>query len=331
MRRTTLAFTAVVVALSTSGCDMLMDSGGTIGPFPSRTVELMVPAAAGGGWDLTARSIQQVIHADNLVGEPVEVFNKPGAGGTIGLAELIAKGRKDPHQLMITGLVMIGALEQNGAGVDLTQVTPIATVTAESEAIVVPATSPYQDLRQLMTAFAKDPAAIKWGGGTAGGTDHLLVGMLASAGAVPPDKIRYIGYSGGGEAKAGLLSGDVSVGVSGVSEFEGLISAGKVRLLAVSAPASIAVSGRPAPTIRDAGYPVELMNWRAIVAPPAIPEADRQALISLLDKVHDSPRWKEVLAKQGWSDFYKTGQEAGDFLRSETARVKELVAKLGVT
>lgn len=329
MRWTALVATVAALA-SVGGCDFLLESGGTIGPFPSRTVELMVPAAAGGGWDLTARSLQQVIRADNLVAKPVEVFNKPGAGGTIGLAELVSKGRRDPHQLMITGLVMIGALEQNGAGVDLTQVTPIATVTAESEAIVVPANSPYQNLRQLMDAFKNDPASIKWGGGTAGGTDHLLVGMLAEAGTVDPARIRYIGYSGGGEAKAGLLSGDVAVGVSGVSEFEGLVRSGQLRLLAVSSPTSIPVADKPAPTIRDTGYPIELMNWRAIVAPPGIPDADRQALIALLDKVHASPRWQQVLAKQGWRDFYRTGQDAADFLRSETARVKELVARLGV-
>jgi putative tricarboxylic transport membrane protein len=327
MRFGVAALATLTAAALTTACNR--DEAGKAGAFPSRNVEIMVPAAPGGGWDITARSMQKVLRDDKIVNKPVQVYNVPGSGGTIGLSQLVSKEKGDPHKLMMCGLVMVGAIETSKAKTDLTKVTPIATLTAEAEAIVVPAKSKYQNLTQLVDDLKKNPKSVAWGGGSVGGSDHIVAGLIAKAAGVNPAQIKYVGYSGGGEATAAILSGNVTAGISGVSEFEDQIKAGKMRLLAVTSPKSIDVAGKPAPTIKDAGLDVELMNWRAIVAPPGISDGERDDVVAVIDKLHESDGWKKTLEDRGWDDFYKTGDDAKKFIADETTRIKALIKELG--
>jgi putative tricarboxylic transport membrane protein len=194
----------------------------------------MAPADPGGGWDETARAFQQAIRDGKVANHGAEVYNVPGAGGTLGLSDLVSKRRGNAHQLMVMGLVMLGAIETNKSAVNLSQVTPISTLTEEDEVIVVRADSKYRTLGELMADLKRDPKSIAWAGGSAGGTDQLLVGLLAKAVGVDAKKTKYVAHDGGGEAKAAILSGSVDAGVSGVSEFADQVEAGKMRALAVS-------------------------------------------------------------------------------------------------
>ena len=119
----------------------------------STNLKMMIPANPGGGWDSTARAMQPVI--EEVGGVSAEVYNVGGAGGTIGLAQFVEDAAGDPHQLMVMGLVMVGAIVTNESAVTLDQVTPIASLTAEQEAIVVPADSEYQTLEDLVARFAR--------------------------------------------------------------------------------------------------------------------------------------------------------------------------------
>ncbi len=289
----------------------------------------MAPADPGGGWDETARALQDTVRKGRLA-KGADVYNVPGAGGTIGLNQLATKRSGDPNQLMVMGLVMVGAIEQNKAPTDLSKVTPIASLTSEPEAIVVPAKSKYQTLGQLVDDLKADPSKVSFAGGSAGGSDHLLVGLLAKAAGVPGSKVKYVAYSGGGEAKAAILSGSVDAGVSGVSEFVDQVKAGKMRTLAVSTAKPIPVGGKSAPTIKDAGYDVEMTNWRGIVAPPSISAAEREQIVGWVKKLHASPQWRQTLERFGWSDFFQTGSEFDRFVKSETTRVQAIVRDLGL-
>ena len=131
---------------------------------------------------------------------------------------------------------------------------------------------------------------MSWGGGTIGGTDHITAGTLVKAAGADPSKVKYISYSGGGEATAAILSGDVTVGISGLSEFEEQITAGKMRVLATSGTEPVTLNGKQLPTMKSEGYDAEVQNWRAIVAPPDIPAADRQRLIDFVTKVNHVAR-----------------------------------------
>ncbi len=297
--------------------------------FPDRRISLMAPADPGGGWDETARALQQSIRASDL-GPGADVYNVPGAGGTLGLSQLVSKDAGDPYQLMVMGLVMLGAVETNRSPVGLDRVTPIAGLTTEAEAIVVPAKSPFRELEDVVEAMKADPGSVAFGGGSAGGTDQLLVGQLARAAGVEPARTRYVAFSGGGEAIAGILSGSVEVGVSGVSEFTDQVRAGKMRVLAVSTEETVDVGGAKPPTIKQAGYDVVLTNWRGIVAPPDISPEERRAVTAYVERLRRTPAWRKNIERFGWLDFPSSGDAFGRYLTTEQARVKTIVDELGI-
>jgi putative tricarboxylic transport membrane protein len=332
--RSALVAAGLALSLLLSGCSALqktLDGGSVAGDFPSRNVEIMVPAAPGGGWDLTARQFQHVVQEKKLLGErSVSVVNVTGAGGAVGISKLVTKNRKDPHTLMITGLVMVGALTLNQSQITVADTTPIATITAEQEVLVVKADSPLKSLKDLIDLYKSDPSKVSWGGGTIGGTDHITAGTLVKAAGADPSKVKYISYSGGGEATAAILSGDVTVGISGLSEFEEQIAAGKMRVLATSGAEPTTLDGKQLPTMKSEGYDAEVQNWRAIVAPPGIPAADKQRLIDFVTTVNQSPEWAAIRKKNGWTDFFKTGDEATRFITEETTRVQALEKELGI-
>ena len=314
-----------------AGCGNDADEGGGgSARWPQRDVRIMAPADPGGGWDTTARAMAQAMKAGKVVDKGVEVYNVPGAGGTIGLSQLTSKRSGDPNQLMVMGLVMLGAIETNKSPVDLSRVTPIAALTSEPEAIVVPSKSRIKDLEQLVEQMKRDPKGTSFAGGSAGGTDQILMGLLAKQAGVDPSQVKYVAYSGGGEAKQAILSGSVDAGISGVSEFEDQIEAGKMRILAVSTEKAIDVAGKPAPTIKDAGLDVVVENWRGVVAPPGITPADRDAIVEAVTRLHDSPQWKQALEKHGWTDFFKPGDEFKRYLDSESRRVKQVLGEIGL-
>ena len=302
------------------------DGGNGTADYPTDDLQVMAPADPGGGWDSTARAMQPVLEEVGGVG--AEVYNVGGAGGTIGLAEFAEETVGDPHQLMVMGLVMVGGILTNESQVTLDDVTPIAALTSEQEAIVVTADSEYETLEQLVDAWIADPTSISWGGGSAGGTDHILVGLLAQAAGIDPADVNYVPHAGGGEAINAILSGAVTAGVSGVSEFADQVDAGEMRWLAVSGEA--APEGIDAPTIGDAGFDVVLENWRGVVGAPELSDADREAVIGLITEMHDSDAWQTALTDNGWGDFFLAGDEFDTYLEEEKTRVEGVLTEIGL-
>jgi putative tricarboxylic transport membrane protein len=147
-------------------------------------LKIMIPANPGGGWDQTGRNLAAAMQGAKLVSS-VQFENKGGAAGTIGLAQFVNSATGDANAMMVGGMVMIGGIHLNGSPVKLTMVTPVARLTSEWEVIVVPANSPHKTMADLVAAFKANPGAVSWGGGSAGGTDHILVGLIAKQ--VGPD------------------------------------------------------------------------------------------------------------------------------------------------
>jgi len=148
-------------------------------------LRLLVPSAQGGGWDQTARAMAAALQASKLV-EQVEFEYKPGKGGVPGLAYFVEKYAGQPNTLMVGGMVMLGAIALNRATVDMHRVTPIARLTADSLVVLVPKNSPLRNQGELNEKLKAAPASIRFGGGSAGGVDHMLMGMMGRALDVPP-------------------------------------------------------------------------------------------------------------------------------------------------
>lgn len=290
-----------------------------------KALVITAPAAPGGGWDQTARALQRVL-TEIEPGVHVQVDNVPGAAGTIGLARFIHSERGNPHALLVTGLVMLSGVIINGSPVSLAHTTPIARLIAEYEVIVVPAASRFQTLGDLVAAFKADPRSVSWGGGSAGGTDDLLVRLLAEQIGLPASSVNYIAFSGGGAALAAVLGGQLSAAVSGYAEFAGQIAAGQLRVLAVSSAAR--VPGIESPTLRESGIAMDLANWRAIVAPPGLSNVEEEALTARLTKVASSAQWQAMLDQNGWDNQLLTGQPLKQFLLSEQSRIEAVLQRL---
>ncbi len=318
---------ALTLAACSSGSGATPSADGGEVAYPEGDISIMAPADPGGGWDGTARSMQGALESD-VIDASVDVYNVGGAGGTIGLAEFVESQSGNANQLMVMGLVMVGAIRTNDSAVTLDDVTPIASLTAEQEAIAVPADSPYETLEQLVGDWVADPTSISWGGGSAGGTDHILVGLMAQEAGIEPADVNYVAHAGGGEALSAILSGAVTAGVSGVSEFADQVEAGEMRWLAVSGEQ--APEGIDAPTIGESGLDVVLENWRGVVAAPDISDADRDAIVALITDMHDSDAWQQALTDNGWSDFFQVGDEFDTFLADERTRVEGVLQDIGL-
>lgn len=291
------------------------------------SMKILVPANPGGGWDQTARALQAAMQADGIV-RKVSVDNRGGAGGTIGLSQFVNGAKGDGSATLMGGMVMVGAIVSNKSPVNLTQVTPLARLTGESLVVVVPASSKVQTLKELIEQLKANPGSVSFGGGSFGGSDHILAGLIAKAVGVDPSKVNYIAYSGGGEAQAAIMGGHVAAGISGYGEFQAQIKSGKLRALGVSSAERIA--GEPVPTLKEQGVDVELINWRALFGAPGITEAQRQELIAALDKAVVTTSWKEALKRNDWADVYLRGDEFAKFLEADSARVSKLVTELGI-
>jgi putative tricarboxylic transport membrane protein len=289
------------------------------------TLKMMIPANPGGGWDQTGRSLAAAMQAAKVV-QSVQFDNKGGAAGTIGLAQFVNAAKGDPNALMIGGMVMVGGIILNKSPVELSMVTPIARLTSEYEVIVVPANSPHKTVGDLLKAFRAEPGKVSWGGGSAGGTDHILVGLIAKATGGDATKINYVPFKGGGEAIAAIIGGHVSAGVSGLGDFAEQIKAGRMRALAVSSPARI----DGIPTLKEQGIDVVLGNWRGVFAAPGITPAQRDGLVAAVKTATESASWKETLAKFGWDSEFLGGDDYKKFLEEDTKRIGAIIDSLGL-
>ncbi|MEV8265047.1 tripartite tricarboxylate transporter substrate-binding protein [Microbacterium sp. NPDC077057] len=293
-------------------------------------VNIVVPADPGGGWDQTGRALSQLLTQEDIVGS-APVTNVGGAGGTVGLAQLA--NEKDPATLMVMGLVMVGAVETNASAVRIEDMTPIARLTDEPLVVVVPADSEYDTLEDLVEDVVDKGQEVTITGGSAGGADHILAGLLLEEagldGAEIAEKLNYTPNSGGGEATSLILGGKVSAGISGVGEFLQHIEAGTMKALAVSSEEPV-TQLPDVDTITDSGYDVVLTNWRGVIAPGGISDAERAELERLVTELEASDAWKDELETRGWADAFLTGAEFDEFLDGNIAEVTTTLQNIGL-
>ena len=296
-----------------------------VAPAAAQTLKIMIPANPGGGWDQTGRNLAAAMQSAGLV-KSVQFDNKGGAAGTIGLAQFVNSSKGDPNALMVGGMVMIGGIHLTDSPVNLTMVTPVARLTSEYEVVVVPANSPIKTMAELVKAFKADPGKVSWGGGSAGGTDHILIGLIAKATGADSTKINYVPFKGGGEAVAAIVGGHVTAGVSGLGEFSEQIKGGRLRALAISSPHR----EEGIPTLKEQGIDVEIGNWRGVFGAPGISAAQRDALVKLVKSATETPAWKATLEKLGWSGVFLGGDEYKTFLDEDTKRIATIIDSLGI-
>jgi putative tricarboxylic transport membrane protein len=289
-----------------------------------KNIDWTVPAGPG-GYSLTSNAISDSLKAEGLLGEYTSTF-KPGAGGTVGLAafqEIKAK----PEAALIVGIALTGGIPSNKSNLTLLSSTPIAKVLREYDAVAVPASSKYRTLKQLMDDLKAKPNALAIAGGSKGGIDHQVIGLLAQTDGIDPTKLNYVVYSGL-DAITSILSGATQVVVTGASELKPYVTSGKLRVLGISSAKPLV--GFKGKTFVSQGYDLVYGNWRGIMAPADISKADYLNFIKVIDIMHVSPSWQAQLKSNNWDNEFAAGNAFKAFLEKHIPEITKVIKGLGI-
>jgi putative tricarboxylic transport membrane protein len=254
--------------------------------------------------------------------------NVGGAGGMVGLPRFVNQRKGQGNTLMVGGSVMVGAAIANKSPVTMKDVTPIARLTEEAGVVVVPAAGKFKTWPELAAAIKANPKAVSVAGGSAGGTDHQILGLIVKTLGGNPRDAAYVAFAGGGPANAAILGNQVTAGISGYSEFEEQIKAGKMIPLAVSGAKRI--PGVNVPTLSELGVNVTLSNWRGVFGAPGITAAQRDGLVDFISKVHASSAWAQELETRKWTDVFLSGQAFEREIAASIKVTEEIMKDLGL-
>lgn len=318
-RRSLIAATAALPAMTLLGREASAQQR-------FNSLYVFVPAGPGGGWDGLGRAIEQASRGAGLVNS-FQFDNVGGAGGTVGLPRFVSQRRGRGDAIMVAGAVMVGAVITNRTPVGIKDVTPIARMTTEPGVIVVPASSDLRDLAGFMAALRANPGAVSVGGGSAGGIDHITLGLLLKSLGKNAREGSYVAFAGGGPAQAAILGAQVRAGISGVSEFAEQIRAGRMRALATTGDTR-SLDG--VPTLKESGIDIVIGNWRGVFGAPGINATQRQALSDYIGALVATPQWKEIVARQGWDEAYLSGADFERFLARDQADTEQVLRDIGL-
>ena len=291
------------------------------------TLNMFVPAAPGGGWDGTARALERAAKAAGLVGN-MQFENVGGAGGMVGLPRFVNQRKGQGNSLLVGGSVMVGAAIANKSPVTMKDVTPIARLTEEAGVVVVPANGKIKTWNDLTAALKANPKAVSVAGGSAGGTDHIVLGLMIKALGGNAKDAAYVAFAGGGPATAAILGNQVVAGISGYSEFEEHIKSGK--MIALASSGSVRIPGTTVPTMTELGLKVNMANWRGVFAPPGISDAQRKAMVDFVTAIVKSDAWKAELTTRKWTDVFLADAAFGKQVMENISDTESVMKELGL-
>ncbi|MCZ2826104.1 MULTISPECIES: tripartite tricarboxylate transporter substrate binding protein [unclassified Modestobacter] len=326
MKRMPLLAMAVVVGVSAAGCSG--DAGSESGSseeYPSGPVTMSVGADPGSGFDLTMRTLVDVLKKEEIVDVAMPIENHPGGASAVWTEQMVERHAGAEDQVSVTSLVMMTNNARGQSDFNVDDVTMIARLLSEYYVVVTAADSPYQDLESVLEAVVADPGAVPVG---AASDDQLPFALLVDAAGGDASQIQFVAYDGGGEQSAALLSGDIKVAIGGASEFLPLIESGELRALAVVGDDRL--DGLPdVPTAVEEGYDVTISNWRGIYGPPDMPEDAVTYWQDALQQAVESQSWDEAAEQNQWVTTFMVGDELDTYLEETNEQVTAAFEKIG--
>ncbi|WP_439138583.1 tripartite tricarboxylate transporter substrate binding protein [Roseicyclus sp.] len=317
-RRAMLAAATATLAFSgMAKADQMMDQ-----------VHFLIPGGAGGGWDGTARGTGEALVNAGLVGSAT-YENLSGGGGGVAIASLIENAASSDGTLMVNSTPIVIRALTGEISQSFRDLTPVAGTVGDYAALVVTADSPITSMEEALAMYRADGMDFAIGGGSVpGGMDHLVAAIVMQAAGEDPTAFNYIGYDAGGEAMAGLLSGEIDALSTGFSEAIALADQGVVRILGVTAPERVPASA-DTPTFAEQGIDAQFVNWRGFFAAPGMDAAKVAAYQELLGTMLDTPEWETVRASMGLVNIYRPGGEFVEFLEAQEKQIGDLMRELG--
>lgn len=291
-------------------------------------IHFLIPGGAGGGWDGTARGTGEALVNSGLIGGAT-FENMSGGGGGVAIGHLIENAQSSDGTLMVNSTPIVIRALTGEISQSFRDLTLIAGTVGDYAALVVSADSPIQTMEDALAEYRTSPADFAIGGGSVpGGMDHLVAAIVMQGAGEDPTAFNYIGYDAGGEAMAGLLSGEIDALSTGFSEAIALAQQGEVRILGVTAPERVAAYEEAA-TFAEQGITADFVNWRGFFAAPGM-DADLVATYqATLAAMYDTPEWEAVRSRMGLVNIFLPGAEFEAFLNAQEQQIGDLMRELG--
>ena len=333
---TSVAFAAslAVVLAACSSSDSESDGASSGGSnYPENNITIVAPSGAGGGWDLTARSITKIMSDTKLVDKAITVENKAGGGGAVYMAEFATKEVKNDYVLMVKSppILINNNKAEGNSPYGYKDTTPLAQLTRDYGAIVVKNDSAFKSLEDVLDAIKKDSTAVTLAGGSAPGSMDHLVGVLpAFEAGIDPKSVKYVSYDGGGEAIAALLGNNADVIATDASTIATYVKSGDVRVLAVSSSERLEGELSDVPTFKESGIDAEFTIWRGIFGPKEMSDEAKDYWDEKIGQMVETDEWKAELERNGWASEYRNGEEFTTYLEDQDKVIVELLTALGM-
>lgn len=295
--------------------------------YPNRPVTLMVPFAAAGGTDVTARLIANQLTQE--WGQPVVVENRAGAGGIIG-ADAVAKARPDGYTLLI------GNLGTQSINPELytklpydpdTAFTPISLIAELPIVLLAAPNSAFNSVAEMVAAAKAKPDTYTIANAGIGNSTHLAAELLKKAADI---KLLGVPYKGGGQATSDLIAGHVDLQLTSVLESSGHVRNGTIKALAVTS-AERTPAMPDVPTLKEAGVSgAESSSWVALLGPRDMPKEIAEKIAATVKKIVDSPKMRENLIAQGATGVGSTPDELDQVIKTDRQRYGDIIRTLGL-
>lgn len=294
--------------------------------YPSKPVEFIVHTSPGGGTDVFARAVADIITRNKLVAQPVNVMNRPGGGGIIAF-NYVKSRRGDPHTVLTiaTGSLLTAASRPDLA-LGLDTYTLLSFFALDPQTVTVRADSRFETFKDLVDAARREPNTIVAAVASAGGTARLALYLIErETGA----RFKFVSFKGGADAVLAVLGGHVAITTENMSEMYPHVAARKMRVLAVTGEKRLAQIP-DVPTLRELGYSVSVGTGRGFAMPAGVPKEAVAAMEAVLGQVHGSPAWKEHAARHMYEDMYMGGAEFADYLARRREEMRDFLAHIGI-
>jgi putative tricarboxylic transport membrane protein len=293
--------------------------------FPSKPIELVSPTGAGGGSDLVARTVADIVARDKLLPQPMVVVNKPGGGGAVGVSYTAGK-RGDPYTIVQATTTLITVPVRTGLDVGLDKFQPLGAIGVDLNALVVREDSPYRTIKDFLNAARANPKTINVAITFPGGSAHGLMYRLEKLSGA---RFNTVSFKSGTDAVTAVLGGHVHATAENLGEIMPHVETKKLRILGV--PAMKRPAGLPdIPTLKEQGFDVHAGALRGFVAPVGIPRDAAKVLEDVFAKVHKSAQWREYMVRNMYEDLYMNGEELGRYLAAQQGEITQFLTEMGL-
>ena len=311
---------ALIVSLLAPLCAMAYAQ-----PYPTRHIELVSPTGAGGGSDLVARTVAEIVAKDKLLPQQIIVQNRPGGGGAVGQTYVAAK-RGDPYVFIQSVAGLISVPLRTGLDVGIDKFTPLGAIGLDLNSLAVAEGSPYRTLKDLLDAARAKPKSISVGITFPGGSAH---GMMYRLEKMTGARFNLVSFKSGTESVTAVMGGHIQATAENLGEVMPQVESKKLRLLGV--PALTRLAGLPnVPTLREQGYDIHTGGLRGFVAPAGIPRDAAKVLEDMLAKVHKSAQWRDYMARNMYEDVYMNAGELAQWLAAQQVEVTQFLTEMGL-